>query len=144
MLGLRRTRKIFQNYKESRDGATAVEFALVSVIFMFFVFGIMETGRLWWVWNRFQYGVEIATRYASVHDDATIDELRKIVVDQMSLVQLDDFDISLTIENTVLDGMNFIEIDGRYSFQAMAPLIGDSLGSIDVVATSRVPTQLED
>ena len=49
------------NFRRSQDGAVAVEFAVVALIFITFVLGIMEFSRLLWVK---QAVTDVATRAA--------------------------------------------------------------------------------
>lgn len=48
-------------------GAAAVEFALVFPMFILFVMGIMETGRLYRLWDTVHFAVVEAARCASVN-----------------------------------------------------------------------------
>ena len=52
-------------------GATAVEFALVAPIFLIFVIGIIDLGRLFFIKNVMQSTVEESARYAMVNPSAT-------------------------------------------------------------------------
>lgn len=54
------------------NGTTAVEFAIVAMVFFLIVFGIMEFGRLLYVWNTVQEVTRRAAREAVVRtaDDA--------------------------------------------------------------------------
>jgi Flp pilus assembly pilin Flp len=49
-----------------RDGATAVEFALVAPLMFAFIFGIIEVGHLLWTVGALNMAVEDAARCASV------------------------------------------------------------------------------
>ena len=77
-------RRIY-GYLKEENGATAVEFAIVSTIFLTLVFGIFETALILFTWNSLQDSLEKATRYALVHPDATSDELKQIVADSMNV-----------------------------------------------------------
>ena len=50
-----------------RAGATAVEFALVSLVFLTLLLGIVETGRVLWTQNALHYAVQQAARCASIN-----------------------------------------------------------------------------
>jgi Flp pilus assembly protein TadG len=51
----------------AREGATAVEFALVSPALFLLVFGTLEFGRLMWTQSALHFAVEEAARCASVN-----------------------------------------------------------------------------
>ncbi|OHC73421.1 MAG: hypothetical protein A3G18_04950 [Rhodospirillales bacterium RIFCSPLOWO2_12_FULL_58_28] len=58
---------IFNPIRKCRNGATAVEFALVAPVFLLMIAIIMELGRVLWIKNTMQYAVEEAGRYAMVN-----------------------------------------------------------------------------
>jgi Flp pilus assembly protein TadG len=53
--------------RRTKCGAAAVEFALVFPLFITFVLGIMETGRLYRLWDTVHYAVVAAARCASIN-----------------------------------------------------------------------------
>lgn len=50
----------------AREGATAVEFAIVGPVLLLLLFGIIETGRGLWTQNALNYAVEQAARCAAI------------------------------------------------------------------------------
>ena len=55
------------NHKQS--GATAVEFALVLIIFLTLLLGILDFGRMLFTWNAANEATRAGARYAVVCDD---------------------------------------------------------------------------
>ena len=53
-------------FARSVSGNAAVETAVVLPVFLLMVFGIMEFGRAYWIWNTVQLAVGDANRYAMV------------------------------------------------------------------------------
>lgn len=53
-----------------RGGASALEFGLVALPLLAFLFGIIETGRLLWIQNALHYAVQAAARCATI--DTTV------------------------------------------------------------------------
>lgn len=51
----------------AREGATAVETAIVLPIFLLFVFGVSEIGRALWLQSALQFAVEDAARCAAIN-----------------------------------------------------------------------------
>src|SRR4051812_9639292 len=100
----------FVGYLREENAATAVEFALVSVIFLTLVFGIFETALILFTWNSLQDALEKATRYALVNTDATSDELKQQVADTMAGLGLDSSNLKLTVTETTTtsNDMQFI------------------------------------
>lgn len=69
----------------SRAGATMVEAAFGLILFLMLVFGIMEFGRLVWIYNTVSYAAREASRYASVRGSAapapaTANDIRQAVL----------------------------------------------------------------
>lgn len=60
--------------KRREKGATAVEFALVSFFFFTLLFGIIELGRLMYVWNTVQEVTRRAAREAVVRNFTATDQ----------------------------------------------------------------------
>ena len=55
--------------KSRQSGATAVEFALVLIIFLTFVLGITDFSRMLFTWNAANEATRAGARYAVVCDD---------------------------------------------------------------------------
>ena len=58
-------------FKTRQSGATAVEFALVLLIFLTFLLGILDFGRMLFTWNAATEATRAGARYAVVCDDTT-------------------------------------------------------------------------
>jgi hypothetical protein len=52
----------------SRAAATAAEFSLVLPVLLFFLFGVIDVGRLMWTWNQAEKATQMGARYAVVTD----------------------------------------------------------------------------
>lgn len=61
---MRSPRLIFRD----RTAASAVEFALVLPVLLFFLLGIIDAGRLMYVWNMAEKSTQMGVRYAVVAD----------------------------------------------------------------------------
>ncbi len=56
--------------KNRQSGATAVEFALVLLVFLMFLLGILDFSRMLYTWNAATEATRYGARYAVVCDDA--------------------------------------------------------------------------
>lgn len=56
----------FNRLLRSRRGGTAAEFALVLPVLLFFIFGIIDAGRLMWTWNKAEKATQMGARFAVV------------------------------------------------------------------------------
>lgn len=120
-------------------GTTAVEFALLAAAFFTILFGIIEIGRLFLAWNAFQAGVENATRAALVDESLTVVELEQMIVDGMATFTVSAEDIDLDVTFPVVSGIDFVEVNGTYTFTTLVPFFPDAYDSLGLPAKSRIP-----
>jgi Flp pilus assembly protein TadG len=64
-------RRVSRRLARDRDGATALEFALVAPLIFAFTFGIIEVGHLMWTLGALNMAVEDAARCVSVSNVPT-------------------------------------------------------------------------
>ncbi len=129
-----------KRFARNEDGATAVEFALVSVLFLSVVFAIMEFGRFFWISHQFQFAVEDTTRSAAVRGNMSPQDIEDTIVETMSLTGIGAASLNITIAETQISGVNFIEVTGSYDFKPFLPVPGLS-DTLTVNAASRMPTR---
>ena len=127
------TLRRFAKARPGTRGATAVEFALVAPVFLLFVLGIIDFGRLFWVKNMMQYATEQTARYAMVTPAASAGAL-ETYADGVVNGMVDG--ITFTVSTATIDGIDYRTIDAGYTFDFMMPLIGSSLA---LTARSRTP-----
>lgn len=128
-----------KKYLSRRDGSTAVEFGIVSILFIMFLVGIFEAGRAFWILNRLQFATENATRYALTDTDVTNATLEDRIDDDLEAVNIDLDDITVTITNPSNDGITFKEVVAVYDFSPLSNFLPGGWGSFDLTATSRIP-----
>ena len=133
--------KIFHRYFLHKKGSVAVEFGMVSILFLGFLFGIIEFGRLFWTMNALQYAIEDTARYALVHQDATNTELITYATNSMSGVS-NSSNLTITTTQMTISGISFIEVNGTYTFTTIIPFLSTSLSTLDLTAQSRIPYSL--
>lgn len=112
----------FLKYTRDENGATAVEFAMISVLFLTFIFGIIETARLVWTWNTLQYAMGQTVRYALTNADAPGAELTDYAADTMTAMQVNPANLSVTVTTTFVSGIEMIEASGTYVLDFLLPL----------------------
>src|SRR5574338_1292682 len=64
----------------SEKGATMAEFAIISVVFFFIIFAIIEFGRLFYTHNALTDAARRGARYGALHKEVDIDCVKNIVV----------------------------------------------------------------
>ena len=133
----------FKSYFNKTGGATAVEFGIVSILLLTFLFGIFETGRAFWIMNRMQFAVETATRTALTNTAITEGEISTIIEDRLSDANVSMDNITLTVNDLSVNGVDFKEVIAVYDFQTLTGFIPEGWGEFDITATSRTPLPAE-
>lgn len=127
------TLRRFCKGRRGARGATAVEFALVAPVFLIFVLGIMDFGRLFWVKNLMQYGADKTARYAMVNPSVAATTL-----EDYADAEIGDMFTGITFEVTTetIDGVEYRTVSASYTFSFFMPL---ALDDIVLSAKSRTP-----
>lgn len=120
------------------DGAAAIEFAFVSVMFLFMVFGIIEIGRIYWTWNTMQYALENTTRHALTNADATDEDLEAYAAESMAGIQVDPDRMSISITRSSENEIDFLEMTGTYDYETMITVLPDAM-NMTLTATTKMP-----
>lgn len=126
------------NFIEDRRGSTAVEFALVAMIFLTFVFGLFEVGYLYWTWNAMQYGVEKTTRYVMTHGSLTDDEIMDYARNNMPGLNITDNNPEVFVDYESASGVNFITVSTIYEHTPFSILSPEGMFAITLRAKSRM------
>lgn len=133
----RRYLKGFVQGRRGERGATAVEFALVAPVFLLFVLGIIDLGRLFYIKNIMQYAVEQTARYAMVHPTAS-----QVGLETYASAQADPLFAGITFiadvpGTDVVGGVSYRSISASYTFSYMTPLI--TVNDVALSSNSRTP-----
>lgn len=108
--------KPLQNSKVRQRGATAVEFALVLLIFLTFLLGVVDLSRMLFTWNAATEATRAGARYAVVCDDQsrTADVLARMqaMLPQIQTIAIDWFPQNCTTAScegvsVSVTGMNY-------------------------------------
>jgi len=135
-------KKLFFKYFKNEDGATAVEFGMVSVLFLVFIFSIIEFSRIYWTMNALEYAIENTARYAMVNKNASDITLVDYARTSMSGMQPDVASLDVTTVKITIGGVSFIEVDGTYKFTTIFPFLPSSMNSIELQSSARAPYAL--
>jgi len=128
----------YKNFIKDRSGSTAVEFAIVGMGFIFFVFMIFELGFMYWTWNTLQFAVENATRYVLTNEDLTDEEIKAYVRDNMPGFNTDDDNPFIVVERETSSGVNFIQVSATYDYEMFSTVLPQDFNGLDFTATSRL------
>lgn len=116
-------------------GATAVEFAMIAPVFFGMVYGVIETGRFFYLKSALQNAVDDTGRYAMTNPTATtaaiINHAKSAVLESVA----DDTDFSVTPDT--VGSTNFVTIAADHNFQIIVPLLPTN--TLQINALARVP-----
>lgn len=101
-------RKLFGNagvrrFRRSKDGAVAVEFALVIVPFLMLVFGIFETGQVLWASSQIDFHVDDIVREAAVDSSITSGQIQSRITSSLSGLEASRLAVNVTRNNGTPD-----------------------------------------
>ena len=118
---------------DGEGGATAVEFAISAPIFLEFLYGLLELGRVIFTQGVLMYAAQEASRYAAARRESTLAEIENVVTE--SFVGISPGPATLTVAPTVnADGTRTITVTIQYAFPWIVPLFG--IESITLQANS--------
>lgn len=118
----------------SKNGATAVEFAIIAPVFLIMLLATVEVGRAMWIKSTMQLAVEETARYALVNTSVTTAALETYAVTKV--VGADATDMVFQAVQDTSGGTTFVTISGSYSFSVLVPIV--PLPDITLTAKSRV------
>ncbi len=110
---MRIARTSFVRFTRNASGAVAVEFALLLPVYIAFIFGIMEFGRMIWVRNTMEFAAETAARYGAITSGAT-----NASVAAYADTQLMGVDPAL-VTFTATIGASTVTVVGTYNFTTL-------------------------
>ena len=131
-------RWLYKGWSKGRDaakdtrGAITVEFAIAAPVFLIFVMGLIDFGRLYWIKSTMQFAVEQTARYAMVNPSVTTAALETYAAGESTI---DGITFSATTSAT--GGINFRTITASYTFSFMIPIV--PTGDINLAAKSSTP-----
>jgi len=129
-----------KNYGKNQKGSTAVEFALIAIIFITVLFAIMEAGRIFWTQNTLQYAIEVASRELLVDNSLSEAEVEAIAAQKIEEFFISSAPFSADVVLTTESDVDFVQIDATYSYTAMInALLPESWSSFELTARVRRP-----
>lgn len=130
---------LVEDYKSNNAGTTAIEFGFCAIAFIAILVGIIETGRLFFTWNAFQYSFEKASRIALVNHEVTDTQLEEQIVTDLEAFWINENDVNIDIDFPDTNGFEYVEINGVYSYNVIVPFLPASWNTLELTARSRLP-----
>lgn len=110
--------------RHGSEGATAVEFALITPIFLMFVYALLEFGRVLFTMAVLYFAAEEASRYSIVNYTASTTEIRQVAESKFLMIdpaKITKFDVTSVLN--VVDQTKLVTIEIDYAFEPLVPLV---------------------
>ena len=115
--------KFLNRLWKDTKGATAVEFGMVAVLFLLMIFGTIELGRIFWVYNTMQSALEQTARYYITNTATSDAALQTYAQGKMTAMKLDGSLLTVTVTKTTSLSIKFIQFDGTYAYSPLLTII---------------------
>lgn len=112
---------MFNNLKKlfvSRQGASAVEFAMLLPIMVIFLFGVVDLGRCFWTETSLRHAVNEVGRSVMTGGDPGNSELTEQIGE--TLIRIDADEIDFTYNRDTEDEIDFMTIRAEYPYSFLA------------------------
>ncbi len=113
-------------------GASAVEFALVSVVLFTMLLGIIEVGRLLYLQNAVTAAAQEAARAIAGNPGMSVDTVKVRVSRQVPAINVDN----LSLEISVSKAKREVVVKATYPYEPIVPIVFSS--GLQLRATARL------
>lgn len=127
------------SFSKEDKGAAAVEFAMILPVLIMMIFGSLETGRVLHNKATLQRGVEVAARYAMVHQTATQTDLQTEAFGAYAPKGDGGSTPTIALSTVTVSGVDFMVITATLDHTMLIPLINTI--KLKLSAESRVPLE---
>ncbi len=142
--------RLLGGWRRCVSGATAVEFGMILPVFLIFVMGLVEFGRLFWVQANLRHAVEQTARSAMaeytreffVNDNFSTwfsswtSSLEAGAADEA--FGLNATDIVFTATTSQTSGIDYVSVSASYDFEYLFPVV-PGMSSQTLTALSKTP-----
>lgn len=110
-----------KRFLRARDGASAVEFALVAPMFLMLLFAVWEFG--WALHNAasVNYALEEASRQLMLNPSMTAAQLQADVQDRID--DIGSGTVTVTLQRSTVGDVNFAEATSTYVHEVLVPFV---------------------
>lgn len=122
-----------------REGAAAVEFALLFPLLALVLYALMELARALWSWNSLQLMADEASRWASVRPAATAGEVEAVARSYAGGLDLAGLTVAVDTAATGPGGQRTVDVVLGYDFRLAAPGLVSASPLVTMQARSRMP-----
>lgn len=109
-----------RRFGRARDGAVAVEFALVIVPFLMMVFGIFETGQVLWASSQIDFHVDRVVREAAVDASISNGTIQSDILASLSDLNADQLAVTVSRTSGTPD---ILRVSVTYTHMPVTPFL---------------------
>lgn len=106
-------RRRIAGFGARQDGATAVEFALLSPVLLLMLVGLMEFGLFFWKKHSIEFAVEETTRWVMMKSTVSAEAVSQDLKDR--LLGIDPTELTATVLQETVGPTTFVSITAGYS-----------------------------
>lgn len=133
--------------RESGRGQALVEFALIFPVLLLLLVAIFDVGRLVFAYNDITNAARVGARVAIVNQGGTV--ARDATIAQATALGLTAGDVDVSYLKDDLSANCpapyalgcVAEVEVRFQWQAITPIIGNLIGPMEVTTDSRMPIE---
>lgn len=114
-------RQQFLSFFRDRNGAAAIEFAVVGNAFLLLLFGIAYVGIIYWHAANLDWAVEAGSRVAVINSSATQSDISSAVNTYLSRVGMGSANVTYSVATS--NGVKVASIDASKAETFSVPLI---------------------
>lgn len=114
----------FKNFIKNDDGVAAIEFAIVALVFIFTLVGALEFSRVFYIKNQLSMAIDKGERrllLGGAINGSNINTNAETTIRQ-SFFAGNQAQLTLTIEDLNINGLNAKRISASYPFTFVVPL----------------------
>jgi Flp pilus assembly protein TadG len=108
----------FISFIKNKQGTLMAEFALVGPLLLLLVFGVFETGHLYYIRSNLQHAAYQGARYAMVNATAGNSVISQKVSDNITAVNASA--VTVTVQDQTISGKPYKQISLAYNFSSAA------------------------
>lgn len=125
--------------KPSQKGSALVESALITLVFLVMILGIVDFGRMVWIYTQVAHGAREASRYAMVRGSATgnaatVAQIQAVVTNS-AVLDTANTHTAVTFNPDQSSGST-VSVAVTYTFNFLGPYI--PIGSVPLMSTSQM------
>ncbi|MES2907175.1 MAG: TadE/TadG family type IV pilus assembly protein [Pseudomonadota bacterium] len=104
-------------FVKNQQGTTMMEFALAAPLLLLLLFGIFETGHLYYIRSNLQHAVYTAARYAMMNATASNSTISQKASEKVTAVSAGA--VTISIQDQMVGGKPYKQISLAYNFSSV-------------------------